>query len=562
MPRRNPKTTSSTKPTQATLPVVGVALFFALASVQPAAAQDLGWELLEPRCGVTGPNVLACGDFGTYIFFDPNRSHLQRGGNCELLGTGVQDPAALQLPALVAPAYVPCAGGSCFSEDVPDGKWAAVIDWDDSHGHTVAGTIQHAASDMTGDPLAVLLYDLEIPEVELIAARPEVSDAHVLAQLCHIHNDVRGVGPAAVNMSFGRLDLDGSGCGPGAEDSLECEVEEVLADMRDRFGTIGVAAAGNHGQLLYPARAPAVLAVGNLDVSSFGATGSTAENSYSPETSNAVFPGYGLYLEEPDGPGVWAAPPGTSYASAFATGWLLAWEDAVPGALDFLRSGQPYPPLGVARLMGGRAALVRGTEILAGSDLEAPNRILETAIGLHPAVCNALNASENLHLVLSAVEAPDLGVSFADQAATSFNPSPGSRPCVPCAAHRRRSNRASGDGYELRLELEAGGGVVPASELLEVLVRVENSWFEITGDDALAFEQAIENGTAASATLDGFPFELGADAAMVYRLRNPDGIDFWDATPILIHQDEFDPYIARDDFENGIDPWSKIVPTG
>ena len=531
-----------------------------VAAVPPGDAPELEWRLFTPDCDVGAARPLKCGRHGQYVFLGRGRSKepIAHGPQCQLLGQGVAVPSSLALAGQQAGLWQPCEGGSCFEPDgvVPDGQYTAVIDWNDQHGQTVAAMIQDVAGGMP-----IKLYDIETTNQDLINAQPEIGDAHILAKVCEVAEDADTNPATAINLSLGRGGAGAVGC--GSEPNLACEVKDVIQTLQAEHSMMVLASAGNHGDLLFPASVKGVFSVGSLDLSDFGPTGGGSPELNSPSQANGQFPGYGLFLEEPAGERVWAAPPGSSYATAFATGWLLNYERFYPGTLEALRQGEDVQVV-AKRAPDAMARLYYNGVPLEGSDLSAPIQILRTALGKRPHICNALVPAASYVLALEEAAAPSLDLSFVDQAITSVNPAPDSQPCVPCQLHSRRpiraaNGRAANNGATL--DFEASAGVATGSSLEAMYLVRNGKWFEFGGRDIDLFLAAMEVGGGGEAVLADFEFDLKAEVRLVYLLRNQDDTLYWDSTPMVLHDDLFDPFLMRDDFESGkvLDHWSSVA---
>ncbi|MDH3403188.1 MAG: S8 family serine peptidase [Acidobacteriota bacterium] len=286
---------------------------------QATRGTDLSWEFYAAEC----PDAVSlfsasCGSYGELHFkvASSNCLPFDSGSGQPFTYPGYEigasregsTPRPLALEKL--PGKAPAAG-----------TWAALIDWQDSHGLAV-GAVTEALS---GPEIPAIGYYLD--DDSLAPLGTEIGDQHLLVKLCQVAEDVDG-GSAALTtlgMSLGRVQqptdpIPGSPC----QGTLSCHIRGLLAHLRDRDVTIA-AAAGNHRELLFPAALQETLAVGALDVGGYLNSGALHRTWESPVQYDAILPGHGLCAAGT------ALPSGSSLATAFLTGGLARLLSELPG---------------------------------------------------------------------------------------------------------------------------------------------------------------------------------------------------------------------------------------
>jgi len=510
---------------------LAAALAASAGSPLPSAAAPVSWIRIPQGCAYAPQRELAqmpCGDHGTYYFGTHVPPHLP---TCMDLRRGTEEPAAYLAPGTLQPSGTsfPCQDGSCFGHGRQ--PWVAVLDWDQPHGWSV-GAVLLEASDQRID---VDLFDLEDPAGTLPEWLDGVGDAHVLAQLCRVAelvSDPRQEPPLAVNMSFGRAASEEGreACLPGGGGGLECEIRSVLAHLRSASGTLPVAAAGNHGTLLFPAEDASVLSAGALDLALFAASGSAEPSNETPAAAHALLPGYGLYLESPLA-SYWPAPPGSSYASALLAGWIAGTlTDNPETPVD---PGGRWTPLA----FGNGFLLARDGQPVAGSYLLGPAQLLKRALGGEPEICDpsaAAGISANLSRIL--LPPPPLpALSLADLAAQSNLQQPGAVICVPC--HGDQPPTGIDAGTPLKVDLGSSSPLPAQYRLTGLYLRIGDTRHRLdkSGDSALL--GLIAQGTVDRLTISGLDGLLspGLQVSLVYTLTDLTGTPFWHATPVNVH---------------------------
>jgi hypothetical protein len=500
-----------------------------LGMTQAPAAAPMGWLQLPPDCPLASavlvpgdgeqPQVVACGGLGSFVFGKPG---LHDDAPCGDLrqGSGMPSPIPVE-PAPRLPAAFPCAGGNCLGRSAGR-PWVAILDWPSEHGWSVAATIREAADQQVD----VQLYDLTLGG-SLDRWASTVSDLHVLAHLCAVAEAAQqspGDRPLAVSMSFGRRDT-----GPcGTSDSgLGCAVGRVLSYLTEQEGIPTVAAAGNDGEMLFPASSPDVVSAGALDLSHFQVRREARASTQTPVQAGALMLGYGLHLSMGDGNPGWPAPPGSSYAAALFTGWLsgtLAGGGQLPPPAAL--RGARWAPIPTP---GGFALALNGTP-LTGSGLQGPRRLLDRALGAVPTLPEG---SSDATLWLTGPAPPLSPLRSLLYADAGNGPLPGVDPCVPCEGGGRRA----AEGAEtVVIDLSSSGSLPDGMELLAVWLRVGKQvyGFDRSRDpDLLASVATGKLDRLVLSGVDGiFPADEQPSLVLVVSVGGP---DYWHEIPIQLH---------------------------
>lgn len=533
--------------------LLGLGALFLGIVIVPAPVQaevHTGEDLFVARktdCLAPGFEELACGGLGSFYVGtgeDCGQSKIDLSGSGLYLRTPVDD----RLVASTSnEAWSPCLGGRCFSDD-PRRPWVAVIDWSDGHGRSVGETVRQAS----GQAVDVRLFALEASGLDVIDHLPAVNDAQVLAQLCRVAEEAAARPPLAVNMSFGRLDR--ASC-EAAGRGLYCELGRVIDHLRHHLRIPVFAAAGHEGLLLYPAADPGVVAVGAVDLAHLAATGRARPLPQTPPGVDALFAGQGLYLAELGGTGIWAAPHGSSYASALAAGWWAAYRLRAPELADKLLgfcTGTLAP-----RVDGGRVYLACGSMTLPGSGLAGPDVLIQTAVGARPEVCGGELPADGLLLEVAGPLAEVPRLTLAEVQAHLSRPAPDSRPCVPCHGSGGGGDNGGGgsagtgtigDGpgplapramsdSVLTVDLSASRGVPGELELLGIYLQVGRRVFRFSDSENPTLLGELALGSVERLTLSRLPRRPGVPLAFVFSLRlRAGGLAFRTTTPILVHE--------------------------
>ncbi len=493
----------------------------------PAGA-SVDWVHLEPGCEVASgdvhsgdekPQVVGSFAFGPGLHYD---------GPCQPQDEGTWTPSLLPVePAPRLSAAFPCAGGLCLQRK-PGQPWVAVLDWPSAHGWSVAATIREASDQQVG----LQLYDLTDAGTLGQWVTP-VSDLHVLVQLCALAEHVRlhpGDRPLAVNMSFGRLQT-ASNCGSGST-SQSCPVGQVLSHLAAK-GIVPVAAAGNHGELLFPASIPDVVSAGAIDLTYLQHTQKVRASRQTPLQAEALMPGYGLYLSAPPGAGnslYWPAPPGSSYAAALFTGWLSGYR-ANGGQLPdpSLLRGAHWIPRTAPNTSNGLALTLDGAP-LPGSELNGPRILLDRALGNVPVAPEPRSA---VTLWLTGPAPPLPGPYSLLHADTGNGPQPGVDPCVPCGPGG--GGQGGTEESSVLLDLSHSGGLPPWMDLLAVLLRVGTDTYAFDGSRDPDLLAALAAGSLEGLKLAGTSgaFRAGEQPSLVLVI-DVGGHPYWHEVPFHI----------------------------
>ena len=348
--------------------VLGAAALVLLAhllALPAVAREDVNWDRLPPGCQQRLPDVdiLPCGQLGYYIFYATAQrrpasvDEPTTAGLCHPLASGSENPPDISRvnpsDSVGGNLWSPCQGGSCFTSNNNffDRDWVAIIDWGDPHGWHVGQTLKHGLGQVDVD---LALFRVNQSDVPLVDDLDEVGDAHLMERLCNIADLAAIRPPLAVNMSFGRLSAPDC-TGPT---SIGCQIELVMNHLKDDLGVALVAAAGNHGEIQFPASSDNVFSAGALDLGELSGSGRAVPTPLTPSETEVLVPGYGLILENPAGD-VFAVPPGTSFASSLATAWIARMRLAgVPlSALDQVTAESP---LRIERSMSEYRGVVGG----------------------------------------------------------------------------------------------------------------------------------------------------------------------------------------------------------
>lgn len=504
-----------------------VALALVVAASPASATSNVRWyrfdgcePALSSFASQNDPERISCGALGVFYVGEET---LEYSSACSHSVYGVEAPALYlaQDDPLFSPAageWFPCAQGGCFGRRGQ--PWVGIVDWNRGHGWSVAGTIAASA----GPAIDLELFALDAGGATL---DPQgVSDLDVLAQLCAVAeraelqpNDL----PLVVNLSFGRiLDAGASGAAQSrGQVALQDQIHEVLRHLDQDLDIHLVAAGGNHGELLFPASDPHVMAVGAIDIEGYAQTSTIGSAPRSPSQSTAWLPAYGLYLEESTGGVYWPVPPGSSYASALASGWLAGFmvENSLSRDALGLSAASTLEPVA----SGNDYLLVLDGQTLAGSALPGATELTGGALE-HASGCGSLPASPT---VVPSVETTSAlpAESSAQISARDNLPLPNTRPCVPCHGFDTI------DG--LVIDVSESEGFPDDQTLDRLVLRAGSTYREVTDPTILA--------DFADGLLDSLRFEnvgpiaSGTTVELIYSLRLPTAAVFWDATPVHMH---------------------------
>ncbi|MDY7092019.1 MAG: S8/S53 family peptidase [Acidobacteriota bacterium] len=512
------------------LAIVFAVLLGLLALAGPAMATDVvrwyRFDGCDPSTSAFSsqqqtPETFACGSLGVYYVGDQGLSYTSA---CLHQVHGEEAPAlylAQHNPRFMPSAgeWFPCRQGNCFGRRSQ--PWAAVIDWNQGHGWSVAGTLSAVA----GSGLDLMLYPLDAGGSTFDTKG--ASDLDVLVQLCavaeYVHQNPSDP-PLVVNMSFGRLYDSGisSLFQSRGQVALQDEIHTVLGHLQSQLGIHLVAAAGNHGRLLFPASDSYVMAVGGMDIEEYVDAGTVSKALQAPTAAQALLPAYGLYLKEGTASTYWPVPPGSSYASAFASGWLggfMADQSLRPSNIS-LTPSSTLEPVKVST----DYLLVLDSQTLSGSDLPGAAEVAAPVLEHVSSVCNASTLTTVTTSVSSVT--PSLPTSSsADLAGSNNLPLPNTRPCVPCHGYQ--------DTPGLRIKLPESEGFPSGQTLAALLLRVGSSYYEITDTSVIS---DFEDGLIDELLLTGVgSISTGTSVELVYELSLTSYGSFWDSTPVHMH---------------------------
>lgn len=529
------------------------------AALLPATclAAEIDWALVDRGCaGNRSAISIACGSLGVYHLVD-----VDTAAGCQPVASGREEPGRYVAghltgfsidAALPARPADPSAAGAAAQPDrafaarepVPPGRgaaaglvarddaavsrrvpaWIAVVDFAGVHGKSTSWLVSQVAGPSVSTTLSVL-------DDPALAALGSPGDFHVLAKLCEIAEwvDVDKVPPPrAVNMSFGRGLREGEGnggpsCNPG---TAVCQIYKVIDHLRG-LGTAFVAAAGNHREMLFPAGLDNVLAVGMLELNSFFASGQVGPAWETPPAVGALVPGNGLCF------GTWAAPSGSSYASALLTGWLSEVLERRPW-LDPLSGGAWAPRWLPAR---GCFALSRGNEVFPWCN-ETIRELFQGLLGANADKCwSAASAASGSLPASPGGPEPQPPISSFTAWTADTSPAPESDPCVPCVGILRLAFAAT----ELELNLSQSGPMPAGTILHGVYLRVGDEFRDLSLSPARLLD--IQQGKLSRLVLAEPDSILvpGQQPSLWYEMKTDPFVNcrssadcFWSSTPIFL----------------------------
>ena len=377
----------------------------------------------------------------------------------------------------------------------------ALVDFGNEHGASTT----YLADYLSGGRVDTLLSELDSPE--LVGLGPNINDFHVLAAVCRVAARGEAVDtkqPLALNMSFGRaietgeesLDAD---CQDG---SIACEIAQVVGGLRD-LGTTVTAAAGNYGELLFPATIAEVMPVGLGDANAMLANGTMPPAWEAPAESVGIAPGGSLCLE-----GL-PLPSGSSYSSALLAGWFARLQRSI----DFQphASASWYPEWNAE---------------LACHTLRTPTQKITRCNGAFETLVDGLRG-DNIESCWRAASEPVARISGPGTASTqptaeSFDswsqathPTPEGDPCVPCVGFV-----APLPASPLTIDFSQSLALDPGVSIEEVYLRQGSNFtaLKLTSDQI----QMIEEGTLAQLELSGWNWPMPAyEQPSLYFLMRP-----------------------------------------
>jgi hypothetical protein len=235
--------------------------------------------------------------------------------------------------------------------------------------------------------------------------------------------------------------------------------------------------------------------------------------------------------------GYWAAPAGTSYASALAAGWIAGSRAA--------SSANPPPVIGAPGVWvpvpcGLRHCLAHNGQILPGaSNLSNPTALLQRALGQQPAAC-AVTPPVSYTVV---VQGPAEGLperTLPDLVRELNCSQPGSHPCVPC--HGGENGRMAEEAEEETLadtvlvDLELSEGLPGGFELNGLYLQAGHTVYLLDRSHDPVLRDALAQGTLQGLRILGLAsvMQPGDQLSLVYVLETRD-LEFREATPIHVH---------------------------
>lgn len=495
-----------------------------LAAAPGLAATDdpvLAWRLDSGSappdlCGPAVGDTLHCGTWGDYVLAEGPVSV----GRCHETAAGNETPPAFVPSGWPDPApgeWFPCLGGACFATEPGEAPWTAIIDWDDPHGWSVGATLLHAA-DLRVD---ARLFPLDVPpeEVRTLLTDFSVGDAHLLAQLCTIAEELEtgaAEPPLVVNVSAGRLATAGEN-GP-EEKTLAGQILGLIEHL-SADGIAFVAAAGHHKAVLFPAHLPPVLAAGPVDLQKQRHTGQTGPSWQADGELRALFPASGLELESAEE--CWPVPAGTSFASATAAGWIAAYR-AEGGVWQAGDAAAVWAPAKI----GGRFHLARDHDPLPETDFDRPSTLVAGAVDGVP--CGG--AGEGAGAVLDVGEPirnPIEVLPSLVELIGEIGPSPENEPCVPCEI---RFQFAPGEV----LLLEASRPLSPDYQVVDLYLLTDGIFHSLEAENKQEILAELGNAGLGSLELRGFRsahLQAWHEVLLVFHLEA--GVHgLWTAVPI------------------------------
>lgn len=498
-----------------------------------AGATVLHWQHVDRECALPAEardSVLECGAYGRLVLSTDGFRIL----SCPVRSQGAEAPRVYPVEDDPGVPGQPCDQGSCLGRQ--GRPWVAEIDWGGFHGWSVAELIRRASEQRVD----VVLIDLGEPHPSLPKELPGASDAQVLAHLCSVAERAAQLPddlPSALNMSFGRRleEAEREGCPPSGERLLSCEIRGVLAHLVDELEVPVVAAAGNHGSLLFPAADPHVLSSGALNLAAFALDPERpAPSSETPAAATVLLPGYGLYLlDAMTAESCWPLPPGSSYASAFFAGWLAALGTEEVGATvphaPHTRRWAPLEAEGLYRLAADGVGI-------PGSALTADTLLIRRALGEIPEACRT---APTLPLPAVAVTVPAVGLpsaSLIDVVAGRHTSSPGVRPCVPCQGEPEVPLGGELGPEAVLVDLSRSARLPAEYSLTGVYLRLGERIFALAGGQDPALLTALAAGSLPALELTGLSgrLEPGLQLSLHLTLKLEGDTEFWTAVPIAL----------------------------
>lgn len=521
-------------------------------------SSGLSWALVNRNC-VPPPaaEVIGCGDLGNYLFAQ-DVSQL----TCQVVDTG---PPADEVYTAARPVALADGQTWDLEHHFPLGEHlrpggpmtktagldadAIAIDWNNAHGQAVMAIIGQIA----GPSVRTILLALDDEEL-VNSLGSAIGDAHVLANLCKVIEDVDiggGAAPRVINMSFGRWTEDTfpNGC----TDTLSCQVNRAVLHLVERGVTV-TAAAGNHRELLFPAVLRDTLSVGAFDLKRYGVTLQASESWETPLGVDVLMPGDGLCTTA-------ALAAGTSFSSASLAG-LLAADNRPRSTLTHAAITGVWRPTWIPGI--NCFLLTTDSNYLPGCMPTLDQFVIEAVTGTS---CerpdsnhgNPSPIQSDLKIVTSMVPTvpvvPARLPSFAQWQAENHSPTPGDEICTPCGGGGGGGALARTPGVvptkgigiplhgdDLVLDFSGSPKLRPSLSIDEIFFRVGTSFYQVKLDDSdlLALERGeVDMLRLSKAAL--LPHEDEQPSLYFHMWEDQDGdlqvgSDelFWTSAPILI----------------------------
>lgn len=525
------------------LSLVMLAGAVALAASAPTAA--LEWSLYGRHCAVQGGEfVVTCGEYGVFHFDGAPSS------SCDPLATGDEDPPVYSGPGAMTAfpgsvvmlddliqqiersrdgagaaraAALPQSGGISSPPEPDDPALDVVIDFTGPHGASTTWLVDA----ISGPGADAAMLALDDPALEPLGE--EVGDFHVLASLCRVLDDIlyqRIPPPRTINMSFGRSVATGDADPPDdcVDGRASCQIARVAAALRGR-GVRLVAAAGNHGEMLFPAALEHVIAAGMLELNGYLDRGAPEPAWQTPDGADVLTPGNALCLR------FWPAPAGSSYSSALFSGWLSTLLVVKPG-LDPLAGGPWWPAWNEALSCH---VLTNGVESVAGCNGRV-DAAFDGLAGANAATCWFADETPSQAGERPGEPGPPPSLPSLAAWSAETSPTPEADPCVPCVARFATLSPA-----DVRIDMSQSKALPPGMVLDDVRLQIGTSNYPLGLDPTVL--DAIEDGELSELLLPGWGPLLtpAGPVSLWYRLKPDEGTDcsvpgscFWSSTPVLL----------------------------
>lgn len=478
----------------------------------------MAWVLVPKGCPVSGSQVIVpCGNYGTFHFAVNSPTP-----NCAVVSQGVDASPKRYVAAFRAPTFPVNPNDDAPPPPQCTVGRVAVVDFFSSdilHGRSVRAVAGNVASGVPGQP--AYSQRIALDDAAWTGLGTSVSDRHVLASLCTLVEQAESTSCApspVVNMSFGRRveagDPSSGFCQPT---SIPCQVARVI-DRLLSHSIYSVAAAGNHGELLFPANLANVISVGGVNYNNLVATDVSLPAIDTPSGSDGLMPDAAMC------PRNWPAPAGSSYAAALLSGWfshILSYHPTYNPTLhsSFHADWSTRGPCWT--LMQEDAFRSRCNPVI--------DRMFPSLTGPSGEACwSGSLTNEQLTLGSPTITSPPADPSYDYWVATALNPTPAGDPCVPCTGDR--------PGGGLRINFSQSGGFPAGSVLQEVQLRVGTTDYAVPTTSQTRSQ--IVAGTLGYLTIVGGSQYVppGSQPALRFRVTAPDNSTYWTSVPVVMVQ--------------------------